>query len=283
VVSVGENNALTDIVSYKPKKGTVEISTNIMVISRSDLESIIDDSISHGYTDFTKDVLKRNMKKKLFAQAVTKFILGVILVGVLIFLPAGTLRFLNGWLLMGILFIPMFLAGLVMLFKAPELLKSRLAAKEKQKEQSLVVKLSGLMFIAGFILAGLGFRFGWYILPKWVSIAASITFLLAYVLYAEVLRENTYLSRTIEVQENQKVIDTGLYGVVRHPMYSVTLLLFLSMPLVLGSLFSFIIFLGYPFIIANRIKHEEAFLEKELEGYKEYKNKVKYRLIPFIW
>jgi protein-S-isoprenylcysteine O-methyltransferase Ste14 len=177
----------------------------------------------------------------------------------------------------------MFIAGIIMLFKNPSLLKSRLQAKEKQKEQDLVVKLSGLMFLAGFIVAGLGVRFNWFLLPKSVVIVASVVFLVAYLLYAEVLRENTYLSRTIEVQENQKVIDTGLYGVVRHPMYSVTLLLFLSMPLVLGSLFSFIIFLVYPFIIANRIKHEEAFLEKELEGYKEYKNKVKYRLIPFIW
>lgn len=219
----------------------------------------------------------------LFLQAIAKFLLGVLLVGVLIFLPAGTLCFLNGWLLMGILFIPMFLAGLVMLFKAPELLKSRLTAKEKQKEQSLVVKLSGLMFIAGFILAGLGFRFGWYILPKWVSIAASITFLLAYVLYAEVLRENTYLSRTIQVQENQKVVDTGLYAIVRHPMYAATLLLFFSMPLVLGSVYSLIVFFAYPFIIAKRIKNEEVFLEKELDGYAEYKKRVKYRLIPFIW
>jgi protein-S-isoprenylcysteine O-methyltransferase Ste14 len=220
---------------------------------------------------------------KLFFGAITKFLLGVVLVGVLVFLPAGTLNYLYGWIFMAILFVPMFIAGIVMMIKNPNLLKSRLQAKEKQKEQSLVVKLSGLMFLAGFIVAGLGVRFNWFLLPKSVVIVASVVFLVAYLLYAEVLRENTYLSRTIEVQENQKVIDTGLYGVVRHPMYSVTLLLFLSMPLVLGSLFSFIIFLVYPFIIANRIKHEEAFLEKELEGYKEYKNKVKYRLIPFIW
>ena len=167
--------------------------------------------------------------------------------------------------------------------KNPKLLQSRLDAKEKQKEQDLVVKLSGLMFLAGFIVAGLGVRFNWYTLPKPVVIASAIVFLIAYILYAEVLRENTYLSRTIEVQEDQKVIDTGLYGVVRHPMYSVTLLLFLSMPLVLGSVYSFVIFLAYPFIIAKRIKHEEKFLEKELNGYKEYKQKVKYRLIPFIW
>lgn len=223
------------------------------------------------------------MNKNLFFQAITKFLLGVILVGLLIFLPAGTFSYFNGWLLMGILFIPMFCAGIVMMFKNPELLKTRLDAKEKQKEQSLVVKLSGLMFLAGFIVAGLGFRFNWFVLPKRISIGAAVVFLIAYALYAEVLRENTYLSRTIEVQENQKVIDTGLYGIVRHPMYSVTLFLFLSMPLVLGSVYSFLIFLVYPFIIAKRIKHEEEFLEKELLGYSEYKQKVKYRLIPFIW
>ena len=177
----------------------------------------------------------------------------------------------------------MFFAGVVMMVKNPMLLKSRLDAKEEEKEQSLVVKLSGLMFLVGFIIAGLDYRFGWCILPKSVSIVTSIIFLIAYCLYAEVLRENTYLSRTIEVQENQKVVDTGLYGIVRHPMYAVTLLLFMSMPLVLGSVFSFIIFLAYPFIIAKRIRHEEEFLEKELDGYAEYKKKVKYRLIPFIW
>lgn len=223
------------------------------------------------------------MTVKLFISAILKFSLGVVLVGLLIFLPAGTFAFFNGWLFMGILFVPMFLAGLVMMAKNPKLLQSRLDAKEKQKEQDLVVKLSGLMFLAGFIVAGLGVRFGWCTLPKPVVIASAVVFLIEYILYAEVLRENTYLSRTIEVQEGQKVIDTGLYGVVRHPMYSVTLLLFLSMPLVLGSVYSFVIFLAYPFIIAKRIKHEEEFLEKELNGYKEYKQKVKYRLIPFIW
>ena len=223
------------------------------------------------------------MTLKLFISAITKFILGVALVGLLIFLPAGSLSFFGGWLLLGILFIPMFFAGIVMMLKNPDLLKSRLNAKEKRGEQSLVVKLSGLMFLLGFIVAGLGFRFGWYTLPKGISIAAVVVFLVAYILYAEVLRENTYLSRTIEVQENQKVIDTGLYGIVRHPMYSVTLLLFLSMPLVLGSVYSFLIFLAYPFIIAKRIKDEEKLLEKELDGYREYKQKVKYRLIPFIW
>lgn len=223
------------------------------------------------------------MTLKLFISAILKFSLGVVLVGLLIFLPAGTFAFFNGWLFMGILFVPMFLAGLVMMAKNPKLLQSRLDAKEKQKEQDLVVKLSGLMFLTGFIVAGLGVRFGWYTLPKPVVIASAIVFLIAYILYAEVLRENTYLSRTIEVQEDQKVIDKGLYGIVRHPMYSVTLLLFLSMPLVLGSVYSFVIFLAYPFIIAKRIKYEEKFLEKELNGYKEYKQKVKYRLIPFIW
>lgn len=223
------------------------------------------------------------MTLKLFISAILKFSLGAVLVGLLIFLPAGTFAYFNGCLFMGILFIPMFLAGLVMMAKNPKLLQSRLDAKEKQKEQDLVVKLSGLMFLAGFIVAGLGVRFSWYMLPKPVVIAAAVVFLIAYILYAEVLRENTYLSRTIEVQEGQKVIDTGLYGIVRHPMYSVTLLLFLSMPLVLGSIYSFAIFLAYPLIIAKRIKHEEKFLEKELNGYKEYKQKVKYRLIPFIW
>lgn len=223
------------------------------------------------------------MTVKLFVHAITKFVLGIILVGALIFLPAGTWQFANGWLLMGILFVPMFFAGIVLMIKNPELLKKRLHAKEEQKEQNLVIKLSGLMFLVGFIVAGLGVRFGWYILPKGVVICAAVIFVVAYVLYAEVLRENTYLSRIIEVQENQKVIDTGLYGIVRHPMYSVTLLLFLSMPLVLGSIYSFLVFLAYPFIIAKRIINEEAFLEKELDGYREYKQKVKYRLIPFIW
>ena len=220
---------------------------------------------------------------KLFVGAITKFLLGVALVGVLIFLPAGTLSFFNGWLLMGILFIPMFFAGIVMMIKNPRLLESRLNAKEKQQEQNLVVKLSGLMFLAGFIVAGLGVRFGWFTLPLGVSVTAAVVFLIAYALYAEVLRENTYLSRTIEVQENQTVVDTGLYGIVRHPMYSVTLLLFLSMPLVLGSVYAFLIFLAYPFIIAERIKNEEKFLEENLPGYREYRQKVKYRLIPFIW
>ena len=220
---------------------------------------------------------------KLFFSAITKFLLGVVLVGLLIFLPAGTFEYIQGWILMAILFVPMFCAGVVMMFKNPGLLASRLDAKEKRGKQSIVVKLSGLMFLAGFIVAGLGVRFDWYMLPLPVCILAATLFIIAYILYAEVLMENTYLSRTIEVQEGQKVIDTGLYGIVRHPMYSVTLLLFLSMPLVLGSVWSFLIFLVYPFIIAARLKDEEKFLEEELEGYREYKEKVKYRLIPFVW
>lgn len=223
------------------------------------------------------------MTKKLFIQAIAKFTLGVLLVGLLIFLPAGTLAFPNGWLFMGILFVPMFCAGIVMMVKNPELLKKRLDAREKQGEQQLVVKLSGLMFLAGFITAGLNFRFGWYMLPDGVVIGAAVIFLAAYVLYAEVLRENTYLSRTIEVQENQKVIDTGLYGIVRHPMYSATLLLFLAMPLVLGSVISFVIFLAYPLIIVKRLRNEEQVLAQELDGYAEYMKKVKYRLIPLVW
>lgn len=223
------------------------------------------------------------MTSKLFFSAISKFFLGVGIVGLLIFLPAGSFYYLNGWLLMGVLFVPMFLAGIVMMCKNPELLKKRLNAKEKQNEQTVVVKLSGLMFTFGFCVAGLGFRFNWYTLPKSAVIVAASIFLLAYILYAEVLRENTYLSRTIEVSKDQRVIDTGLYGIVRHPMYSVTLILFLSIPIILGSLYSFVIFLFYPLIIAKRIKNEEELLEKELQGYKEYKQRVKYKLIPFIW
>lgn len=223
------------------------------------------------------------MTKKLFYQAILKFVLGVIMIGILIFLPAGTFDYWNAWLFMGILFIPMFFAGIVMMAKNPELLRKRLNAKEKQAEQSLVVKLSGLMFLFGFVTAGLNFRFKWIVLPDWVSWAGVAIFLFSYLLYAEVLRENTYLSRTIEVQDGQKVIDTGLYGIVRHPMYTITLLLFLSMPLVLGSMISFAIFLTYPIIIAKRIRNEETVLEKGLDGYTEYKQKVKYKIIPFVW
>ena len=223
------------------------------------------------------------MTKSLFFSAIAKFTLGVVLIGTLIFLPAGTLAYPQGWLLMGILFIPMFIAGFVMMASNPNLLRSRLNSKEKQREQSLVVKLSGLMFLTGFILAGLSFRFGWWMLPRWVSILGAVLFLISYALYAEVLRENTWLSRTIEVQEGQTVVSTGLYGVVRHPMYAVTLVLFLSMPLVLGSVLAFVVFLAYPFIIIKRIRNEEEVLTAELPGYAEYKQKVKWRLLPFIW
>ena len=223
------------------------------------------------------------MDAKLFVQAIAKFLFGLLLVAALIFLPAGTLAYWQGWLLIGILFIPMFLAGLVMMKKSPELLRKRLNVKEQQAEQKTVILLSGLMFLAAFILAGLGFRFGWLVLPAWVSYAAAAVFLAAYTLYAEVLRENVYLSRTVEVQEDQKVIDTGLYGIVRHPMYMTTLLLFLSMPLVLGSLISFVIMLLYIPIIAKRIRNEEQVLENGLDGYAEYKKRVRYKVIPFVW
>ena len=223
------------------------------------------------------------MTLKLFISAIFKFLLGVVLVGALIFLPAGTLAFAGGWLLMGVLFVPMFGAGIVMMIKNPMLLASRLDAKEKEREQNIVVKLAGLMFILGFVLAGLDFRFSWVKLPFIVNIVAAAVFIVAYIIYAEVLRENTYLSRTIKVVEGQKVVSTGLYGIVRHPMYFATILLFMSMPLVLGSLISFVVFLAYPIIIAKRIKNEEEVLLRELEGYGEYREKVKYRMIPFIW
>lgn len=223
------------------------------------------------------------MSVKLFFSAILKFFLGVLLVGALIFLSAGTFDFFGGWLLMGVLFVPMFVAGLVMMVKNPALLKSRLSAKEKQKDQDLVVKLSGLMFIAAFVLAGLGVRFEWYQLPFWVSLLGAALFLAAYALYAEVLRENTYLSRTVEVVEEQTVVDTGLYALVRHPMYLATLVLFFAMALVLGSLYSFIVFFAYPFLIARRIRGEEAFLREHLAGYDAYCEKVPYRLIPFLW
>ena len=223
------------------------------------------------------------MDRKQFAQAVAKFLAGVVLVGVLLFVPAGTLAWPQGWLLMAILFVPMFIAGLVMKKKNPELLKKRLNAKEEQDEQKDVVIFSGLMFLAAFILAGLNFRFRWIVLPDWISWVAAVIFLLAYGLYAEVLRENTWLSRTIEVQEDQQVVDTGLYGIVRHPMYMSTLFLFLAMPLVLGSVISFLVMLLYIPIIAKRIRNEEQVLEESLAGYREYKQKVKHKVIPFIW
>ena len=223
------------------------------------------------------------MDTNLLRQSLVKFFLGVILLGVLIFLPAWSFRYWQGWLLMGILFVPMFLAGLVMMAKNPELLRKRLNAKEQEAEQKTVVKLSGLLFAAAFVVAGLNWRFGWWVLPEWAVWVAAGLFLASYILYAEVLRENTYLSRTIEVQENQKVIDTGLYGIVRHPMYMATTVLFLMMPLVLASPISFFIMLGYIPVIAKRIKNEEKVLEEGLPGYAEYKKKVKYRILPFIW
>lgn len=223
------------------------------------------------------------MTKKLFLQAIIKFVSGIVIMALLLFLPAGTLGYWNGWLLLGILFIPMFVAGIILMIKNPSLLEKRLDAKEEQKEQKAVLALSGVIFLAAFIVAGLNFRFGWLILPNWAVIVAAIVFLAAYAMYAEVLRENAYLSRTVEVQENQKVIDTGLYGVVRHPMYSATLFLFLSMGIVLGCVFSFLILLFYIPIIALRIKNEEKVLEEGLEGYSEYKKRVKYRVIPYIW
>ena len=223
------------------------------------------------------------MEKQLFGRAITRFLSGVMILGLLLFLPAGTLAWPDGWLLMGILFVPMFAAGLVMLAESPELLRKRLSVKEEQGEQKQVIVLSGLMFLAAFVLAGLNFRFGWMVLPRWLVWTAAGLFLLAYLLYAEVLRENVWLSRTVEVQEHQQVIDTGLYGVVRHPMYAATVLLFLSMPLVLGSPLSFAVMLLYLPIIAKRIRNEEMVLEQGLAGYTEYKKRVKYRLIPGIW
>ena len=223
------------------------------------------------------------MDLKLFTQAVFKFLGGLLIVGLLLFLPAGTFVWRQAWLLLGILFVPMFIAGLIMMKRAPDLLRKRLDVKEEEKEQKTVIVLSGLMFLAAFIVAGLNFRFRWIVLPVWVSWAAAVLFLLAYVLYAEVLRENVWLSRTVEVQENQKVVDTGLYGIVRHPMYMTTLLLFLSMPLVLGSVISFVIMLLYIPIIAKRIRNEEQVLEGGLEGYAEYKKRIRYKVIPFVW
>ena len=226
---------------------------------------------------------ENNMNKNLFLKAIIRYILGVVLVGILLFVPAGTLKFWNAWLFMGILFIPMFIAGIILMFKNPMLLKSRLDVKEQEQEQKYVILYSGLMFLFGFIIAGLNYRFSWIKIPNNIVIISSIIFLISYILYAEVLRENTYLSRTIKVQNNQKVVDTGFYGIVRHPMYTITIILFLTIPLMLGSIISFIIFLIYPFIISKRISNEEKVLEKELIGYIEYKKKVKYKLIPFIW
>ena len=223
------------------------------------------------------------MRKNLAARAVSKYLAGLVMVALLLFVPAGSLAYPNGWLFISLLFIPMLVLGFVLLFKAPELLEKRLNAKEEQGEQRKVVGLSALLFLAGFVIAALDFRFGWSQLPGWLVLAASAVLLLSYGMYAEVMRENAYLSRTVEIQENQKVIDTGLYGIIRHPMYTSTILLFLSIPLVLGSGVAFLLFLAYPVLIAKRIRNEEQVLEEGLAGDLEYKQKVKYRLIPFIW
>ena len=220
---------------------------------------------------------------KMLLNAITKFIAGLALVGMLLFLPAGSFGYMNGWLFVGLLFVPMLVLGIVLFIKAPALLEKRLGAKEKENTQKGVVALSGLLFITGFAVAGLDFRFGWSHVPMWVVIVASVILLIAYALYAEVMRENAYLSRTVEVQENQKVIDTGLYGIVRHPMYAVTLWLFLSIPVVLGSWWSLLCFLPYIAVIVVRISNEEKVLEAGLEGYTEYKQRVKYRVLPFVW
>jgi len=223
------------------------------------------------------------MTLKLFFQALTKFALGILLIGLLLFLPAGTFDFWQAWLFIGVLFVPMFIAGIILMIRQPELLRKRLDAKEQQQEQKWVVALSGLMFIAVFVVAGLNRRFGWYLLPDWAVYVSTAVFLVAYAMYAEVMRENVWLSRTVEVQENQQVVSTGLYGIVRHPMYAATLLLFLSMSLILASPWSFVIMLIYIPIIALRIRNEEQVLERELKGYTEYKQRVRYKVIPFIW
>ena len=223
------------------------------------------------------------MNKKLFFESLIKYLTGLVIVFLLIFVPAGSIKFINGWLFICLLFIPMFIVGIVMFFKKPELLKSRLNAKEKEIEQKEVLLLSGFMFVFGFVVAGLNYRFMWFEMPKIIVVISSIIFIFSYVLYAEVLRENSFLLRTVEVKDNQKLIDTGMYGIVRHPMYSITIVLFFTFPLILGSILSFLIFLMYPFIIIKRIKNEEKVLEKDLIGYKDYKKKVKYRLIPYIW
>ena len=223
------------------------------------------------------------MSIKLFFQAITKYLLGVLIVGLLLFIPANSFSFYEAWLFMGLLFIPMFLGGIILMIKNPTLLKRRLDVKEKENEQKEVILLSGIMFILGFIIAGLNFRYKWILLPNIISIIASIIFIISYILYAIILYQNTYLTRTIKVEDEQKIVDTGLYKVVRHPMYAITLIMFLVIPLILGSIISFIIFLSYPLIIAKRIKNEEEVLEKDLKGYSEYKKKVKYKMIPYIW
>lgn len=223
------------------------------------------------------------MRMRLAVKGVCKMLIGFVFLALMIFLPAGTLRFANGWLFLGVLFVPILLLGAVLLWKVLALLEKRLDAKEKENDQKLIVLLSGVIFFVGFILAGMDFRFSWLVMPAWIPVAASVVFLVTYVLYAEVMRENAYLSRTIEVQEGQKVVDSGLYGIVRHPMYAVTVVMFLMIPLILGSLFAFLVFLTYPVLIAFRIRGEERFLESALDGYADYQKRVKWRMIPFIW
>ena len=223
------------------------------------------------------------MTKKLFFQALTKYVIGLAIVMALLFIPAGTLSYWQAWLFIGILFIPMLIVGIVLMIRNPELLRKRLDAKEKEGEQKSVVAMSSLLFLAMFVIAGLNYRFGWWILPDWLVIAAAVLFLLGYIMYAEVMRENVWLSRTVEVQDNQQLVDTGLYGIMRHPMYSATLILFLTMPLVLASPWSFLIMLLYVPIVVKRIQNEEMVLKQELGGYKEYIQHIRYRLIPFIW
>lgn len=226
---------------------------------------------------------ENSKKGTLLFRTIINFLLGVVMVGVLLFAPAGTFRYWNGWLFLALLFVPMIILGLYLWIKQPDLLAKRLSSKEKESEQKQVILMSALVFVAGFVIAAVDFRFGWSRVPIWLVVVASVLLVISYGLYAEVMRENAYLSRTVEVQENQKVIDTGLYGIVRHPMYSATILLYLSIPLVLGSIYSFLIFLMFPLVIAKRISNEEAVLEKGLEGYTSYKQRVKYKIIPFIW
>ena len=223
------------------------------------------------------------MNIKLLFSAVVKFLAGVLMISLLLFIPAGTLYYPKAWLLLGVMFVPMLILGIILMAKSPELLAKRLNSKEKENTQKTVVALSLLMFIAGFVVSALDFRFSWFPVPDFVSYIAAVIFIFGYAIYGEVMRENAYLSRTVEVQENQKVIDTGLYGIVRHPMYTSTLLIFLSVPLILGSLIGVVVFFAYPFIIGGRIINEEKILTDGLDGYAEYKKKVKWRIIPFIW
>lgn len=223
------------------------------------------------------------MRKRLLLQALCKLFLSIAVTASLIFVSAGTLHYWNGWLFLCIWFVPMILLGTVLLIKKPELLKKRLSGRETNKTQKLVRAFGVFMFLTGFLLAGLSCRFGWLRLSDWIAWTGSVLFLLSYLLCGEVLRENAYLSRTVEIQKDQKVIDTGLYGIVRHPMYGVTIMKFLSIPLILGSILPFIAFLGYPVLLAKRIQNEEAVLEKGLAGYAAYQQRVRYKMLPYIW